>query len=156
MKVYLAGPMQGKHLQNFQEFEDSMRWMQYSMGWEVTSAHNLAIENNEANFAARFDYVGEYQTRHFDQVFFNPDSGGHNMKEVMGIMPQMDAIVMLPNWQESHGAVKELMLAKWCDLRDLLIERVDNGFRLSEGIIAESTLSSLYNAHHLGRLVTKR
>jgi hypothetical protein len=155
-KVYIAGPMQGKHLNNFQEFEDSMRWLQYSMGWDVVSAHDLAINDGEANISARYDYVGEYRTRQFDTVEFTPLSGEHSMRSLVSIMPTLDAIVMLPSWQESHGAVKEIMLAKWCGLRDMLIERVENGFRLSEGLVSDATLSTLYNAHHLGRLVTRR
>lgn len=156
MKVYISGPMQGKRLSNFQEFEDSAKWLEYSMGWEVTSAHNLAIEDGEASITARFDYVGEYRTRQFETVRFTPQSGEHAMRQIVELMPRMDAIVMLPNWQESHGAVRELMVAKWCGIRDLLIERNENSFRLSEGMISEETLANLYAAHHQGRLVMKR
>lgn len=150
MKAYISGPMRGKTLYNFQQFEDVSCWLKNAFGWEVTSAHDLAINSGEAIMSARYDCAGEYYTRNFQEVELNP---ADNKKAMVGIMTNMDAIVMLPKWQESSGACKELLVATLCGIKTLAVHPTENGFRMSTLVVDDKTLAMLLNALLTNRLV---
>lgn len=150
MKVYVSGPMRGKTLYNFQQFEDVACWLKNAFGWEVTSAHDLAISNGEAQMSARFDCAGEYYTRRFKEVELTPAS---NKQAMVRQMTNMDGIVMLPKWQESSGACKELLVATLCGIKTLAVHPTENGFRMSTLVVDDKTLAMLLNALLTNRLV---
>lgn len=143
--------MEGRPLYNFQEFEDVAKWVEHSLGWEVKAAHNIAIDNDNVSFASRYDSVGEYFTRVFDQVVMNRTG---DKRASMAALVSADAIIMLPKWQESRGAIKELLLAMWCGLRLMTAYRTQTGFRLLDIEVTEDMLVSMLSAHHSGRKVT--
>lgn len=151
MIAYISGPMQGKPLDNFQEFEDVSKWIEHDLGWEVKAAHDVAIDNDKVSFSARYDSAGDYFTRVFEEVAVtrNPDK-----RPSMAVLVSADAIIMLPKWQESRGAIKELLLAMWCGLRLMTAYRTQTGFRLLDIEVTEDSLVSMLSAHHSGRKVT--
>lgn len=150
MKTYISGPMRGKALYNFQQFEDVACWLKNAFNWDVTSAHDLAITSGEADMAARYDCAGEYFTRQFTKVELNP---ADNKKAMVSNMANMDAIVMLPKWQESIGACKELLVATLCGNKTLAVHPTENGFRMSTLVVDDKTLTMLMNALVTNRLV---
>jgi hypothetical protein len=151
MKVYVAGPMRNKPLENFQEFEDVSKWLSHNLNWQVTSAHDMAIGEGEADFAARYDYVDEYPTRRFSEVALRRNT---NKKCAMKAIAASEGIVMLPKWQESRGAVKELLLGLWCGVRTMTASKTENGYALADLHVTEDALVAILAAHHSGRKVT--
>ncbi len=91
MKVYLAGPMRGIPQYNFPAFfAAEARWK--AAGWEVVNPARLDHEID----GSRLDWpVEHYMAR--------------DLPELIG----SDAIAMLPGWESSEGANKELAVARW-------------------------------------------
>lgn len=124
MRVYLAGPMTGIPKFNIPEFDETTSLLR-SMGHEVVSpaeldgasvrAHLLrSSTGSHADYPANMGW-SEYLTRDIDVLMNN------------GI----EAVVVLPGWQDSKGARLETFVAKGIIGMDVLRVKHDpNGPRL--------------------------
>lgn len=114
--AYISGPMRGIDLCNFPAF-DASRDRARKLGWNIISpadidrAHGLdAIEDPEGvnRFVAAWtdDDLRAVVRRDMDALM--------SLRKGRG-----DAIIMLPGWEKSTGALAEFMIARWLGLRVL-------------------------------------
>lgn len=90
--VYIAGPMRGIPQYNFPAFfAAEKRWQE--AGWDVV---NPARMDREIDGRRRDWPVEHYMAR-----------------DLPALITQCDAIAMLPGWESSDGANKELAVARW-------------------------------------------
>ena len=94
-KIYIAGPMRGCSLFNFQKFFFFAEWLEYS-GYEVL---NPAAADVERMFKSgwQFDESNYEEVLAFDLAW---------------ITAQADALFLLDGWEHSEGAKREKALAE--------------------------------------------
>lgn len=93
--IYLAGPMREYEKYNFPAFEEATHELQ-DRGFIVISPHQLDLDNG-------FDPSKEW-TKNMLRAAVERD--------VEAIL-EVDAVVLLPNWEKSTGARAEKALAEW-------------------------------------------
>lgn len=100
--VYLSGPMRGHPLYNFPAFEFA-HWAikRKHPRWFI---HNPALKDRMDGFDPSRDTPTEDQIASW-------------MRRDIGDISRSQIIVMLPNWETSVGARRELQCAIWCSLR---------------------------------------
>lgn len=93
MKVYVAGPMTGYPEWNFPAFENATEALR-GAGYEVTSPHEIDLEGgfDPSGDGAGFDLRAALE-RDVDEVL------------------DADAVALLDGWEESPGAVIEVLTA---------------------------------------------
>lgn len=100
MRIYLAGPMRGRHLFNFPAFFEASERLQGS-GHTIfnPAAHDMAKGFNPA---APLDDAYNLETFSLAEAF------NWDFRAIL----RADAIVLLPGWEQSKGCQSELVLAK--------------------------------------------
>lgn len=96
MHFYVAGPMRGMPKYNFPAFEEAEQWL-LARGYDVTSPHRLDLQNG-------FDPEK-------DEPFFIEDCARRDIDAIFSV----DALVLLPGWENSKGAKAEKALADWIE-----------------------------------------
>ena len=146
--AYLSGPWRNLPHYNFQTFEDAKCWLTNSLGWEVISPHDYAINTGQAHIVARYDFVGEYPKRVFTSVKF---TRGNHDKEWFQMfttdIAKVDRFVLLPHWQISEGAVREALVAIWMGLPFSQLMYKDERFSLCDVSVTEGTLAQILAAN---------
>lgn len=95
-KVYLAGPMRGYPEHNAPAFREAAQWLRLQ-GTEVISPVELdESEGLDLNDSYSDEEVGDFLRR--DLISF--------------LTGEVDAIVVLPGWEESQGAALEVHVAR--------------------------------------------
>ena len=113
--LYLAGPMRGKPLYNFQEFENAKCSLATSTV-RVISPHDMDIADGSVTIAHRL-MVGPYgYGREFHAVEWNGEFAPTMRKDIAEIVTKCDGIVLLPGWEDSEGARLEQTVAVICGL----------------------------------------
>jgi Domain of unknown function (DUF4406) len=97
---YLAGPMQGYPEHNFPAFEAAAIWLR-GQGATVLGAHE--VDHGETH--------GTHGTT---------KTHGEYLRKDLQVLLQCDAIVLLPGWVDSKGAMIEFQTAIGCGLDVLL------------------------------------
>ena len=156
MKAYLAGPMRGYTLFNFQEFESVNKYLVHTRGWEVTSPHEIDIQLSRVEYECRIEWANSNPYRKFTKVKLKD---GFDMQQALredfDEITSCDAIIMLKGWQESFGAVKELMVAAWSGLQTFQIYKdVLSMYAVMPLEVTESTLAHIHSAHCAGHTIT--
>jgi len=107
-KVYIAGPMRGKKLYNFPEF-DRVGGILKSKGYEVFSPADLDREHGFDPWELPKDHDWNTVPEGFDlkQAFFRD----------LGAVAECDFICLLDGWTDSVGARCEYFAARWLGLR---------------------------------------
>ena len=126
MKCYLAGPMRTKPGFNYEAFMDGASDLR-SRGWVVFNPAEMDIElDDQADGFAEMTI--EKQKEHAD----SPATARRYAKRDTDILlyelraEDGDAIVMLPDWEESIGAKAEYRVAVWVGLKTLTLEEALN------------------------------
>jgi hypothetical protein len=101
MKIYIAGPMRGKPLYNFPAFREAAKVLR-AEGWVVFSP--AEIDNEEG-----FDEGTVESSLTKTQLI------GFLMRDIE-IVTTVDAICMLPGYENSYGASVELAMALFLGL----------------------------------------
>jgi hypothetical protein len=102
--VYIAGPMRGYPQYNFPAFDAARNYLVQN-GWNVISPADIdrASGLNEQTPPESITDPKSFIYRDFHaMLFLTPNCG--------------DAIIMLPGWERSTGAMAELFLARWLGL----------------------------------------
>lgn len=95
MRGYLAGPMRGIPLWNFPAFDDYATWLR-GAGWDIVSPADL---DRDAGFTE------------FTETL--PDGFIHEaLRRDVEALLTVEAIVLMPGWQDSTGAKFELSVAE--------------------------------------------
>ena len=120
-KCYLAGPMRSKPNYNYPAFTEGARKLR-DAGWEVFNPAEMDIEEDKVDYSAlnmsteeQIDAATAASCRKFarrDLICIID-----NLKAENG-----DAIVLLPDWDESEGAIAELGVSQWVKLENLTLE----------------------------------
>lgn len=105
---YIAGPMRGLAYFNFNMF-DVARDRLVSLGHNVISPADL---DRETGFDP-FNLPSDTDWNNLDAIGFDLHSAVR--RDVEAVM-KCNAIVLLPGWQKSKGAMAEYHLAKWLGL----------------------------------------
>ena len=107
-KVYIAGPMRGKKLYNFPEF-DRVGGILKSKGYEVFSPADLDREHGFDPWELPKDHDWNTVPEGFDlkQAFFRD----------LGAVAECDFICLLDGWTDSVGARCEYFAARWLGLQ---------------------------------------
>ena len=101
MRVYVAGPMRGYPAFNFPAFFEAAERLT-ALGWDVTNPAAMDMECDG------FDPTKDAAR---DEPFY--------MRRDLPAVLGCDAIALLPGWQHSSGATKELVVALWGGLQVL-------------------------------------
>lgn len=101
MKAYIAGPMTGEDAWGFPVFDRAASFLRTVLEWDAVSPADL-------DRAAGFDGVGD------PPAGFDRESC---LRRDFRAVTDCDGIVLLPGWQRSNGARKELRVAMDCGLR---------------------------------------
>jgi hypothetical protein len=118
--IYIAGPMRGKEYFNFPAFDEARERM-IERGWNVISPADLDRNGG-------FD-PEEYESRNMrdnkfqglPEDFWDRLPGrGYNWdllecmrRDIAAIQDFADAVLLLPGWESSTGAITEYMLSVW-------------------------------------------
>ncbi len=101
MRIYLAGPMRGYPEYNFPAFREAAAFLR-AAGHEVVSPAEL------------------------DDAIGGPEFATLNIKDTfrrdLDALLQQDAIVLLPGWTDSRGAILECHAAQVCGLPAFTLE----------------------------------
>lgn len=122
-KVYIAGPMRGKKLYNFPEF-DRVGGILKSKGYEVFSPADLDREHGFDPWELPKDHDWNTLPEGFDlkQAFFRD----------LGAVAECDFICLLDGWTDSVGARCEYFAARWLGLR-FIVENEGMIFEVGPG-----------------------
>jgi len=125
-KCYLAGPMRSKPEFNYPAFmagADALR----SKGWYVYNPAEMDIEEGDITDEL-LDLSIEEQKTHAGTPANARRYAWRDVKVLLKnlLAERGDAIVLLPDWQESIGATAERAVAIWAGLRVLTLEEALN------------------------------
>lgn len=99
--IYLSGPMRNLPLYNFPAFEAAHAEIKSkNPKWFI---HNPALKDRMDGFNPELDTPTEQQIAQW-------------MRRDIGDISRSQIIVMLPGWEASIGARRELQVAIWCSL----------------------------------------
>ena len=104
-KIYLAGPMTGMPSLNFEAFmycESNLK----EVGWKVFNPAQFDIE---AGFDPREMSYKEIEEFLKERPHFLDEAMQKDLEAIMC----SDAVAMLPDWEQSTGALAEYHLARW-------------------------------------------
>lgn len=104
MKVYLAGPMRGYDHYNYPLFEAATNALR-DAGHDVVSPHEIDMEEGYVDFER--DENGAFTRVELTELFTMEKALARDFREIIGA----DAIVLLPGWHDSQGAMKERQVA---------------------------------------------
>lgn len=117
--------MRNKPAFNFPAFFEAERALR-EMGWVPLNPARMDVANHQAN-----GYLGmsiEEQLTHAS----NPENARDYARRDLEVITSLrredgDALVLLPDWEESIGARAEKAVAEWVGLRVLTLEEALNG-----------------------------
>jgi len=119
--IYIAGPMRGKEYFNFPAFDEARDRMK-ERGWNVISPADLDREagfDPYVYFGTNFDPDDDDcpDSEEFWDELPSKDDGWDGdacmMRDIAAIQDKADAILLLPGWESSTGAIAEYMLSVW-------------------------------------------
>ena len=95
-RIYIAGPMRGIPLFNFPAFDAAAASLR-SMGWEPVNPADLDRQHgfNPATDSVTPEFLLEAMRRDLDAI------------------TRVDAVALLPGWENSRGALAEIAVARW-------------------------------------------
>jgi hypothetical protein len=105
MKYYLAGPMTGRPQFNYPLFDRVSEALR-SIGYDIISPAEMDIEEVRANAMANM--TGEMAQ--FNEVS-DETWGDFLARDVKMIADELDAIILLPEWETSKGARLEAFVS---------------------------------------------
>lgn len=132
MKIYVAGPMRGYPLYNYQNFEDATVALR-KQGHAVISPHEIDMELGYVDVAGTTQYAvladgtpdvmaGAHRT--FTSVELTDK---FSMEKALAydlrVITQQDAIALLPGWEYSEGAGKEKLVAEWTGVKVMYLQK---------------------------------
>ena len=136
MRIYVAGPMRGYPLFNYQAFEDAVVSLR-KQGHDVVSPHEfdlrLGYVEVEGYAEAPLDRDGSVaptivQRRVFTKVELTDQfSMEKALAYDLSVITHCDAIALLPGWEDSEGAAKEKQVAEWCAIDILYLHQNEDG-----------------------------
>ena len=97
--IYIAGPMRGIAAYNFPAFDEAAAWMR-EKGWTVISPAEIDRE------------LGLDPSQPLPNWFTIESAMQRDLHEITH--PETEAIVLLPEWVESEGSLKEVTTAIAC------------------------------------------
>ena len=108
LAVYIAGPMTGLPRWNYDAFEEAA-WRLRAFGADVTSPHEMDI-------AAGFDPDSPTAGKKFNlQAALDAD---------IAVVEASDLVVLLPGWEDSPGAIAEVLTAEAAGIPCLELQTV--------------------------------
>ena len=136
MKVYLAGPMRGYENYNFDAFQGAARLLRRN-GIEVVSPHEIDIK--EDMVVVEYDEAGNFSSVELSDTFTVEAALRRDFRAITTV----DAIVVLPGWENSAGAQAELFVARQIGLpvHELVPPSGDEGPSLRELTFDEPQLT---------------
>lgn len=108
IKAYIAGPMSGYPQYNIPAF-DAASWALRQQGWEIISPAELDDPEVRASCLASPDGGKIGQTNGQGGTW-----GDFLARDVKIVADQIDAIVLLPGWEDSKGANLEAFVGTLC------------------------------------------
>lgn len=110
-RVYIGGPMRGIPEFNFPAFDEA-RDRGKELGWEVTSPADMDrdVSGDKALISELPNWDGSKDTRPYVE---------RDIDVLLSFTPHLDAIALLPGWENSTGARAEAAVAQWIGLRVL-------------------------------------
>lgn len=97
-RVYLSGPMSGYENFNFPAFEEAA-YILRELGHDVFSPHEQGWGNGDPDTGT----VSEEEYQEF-------------LREDFKQVSQADVVYVLPGWEGSRGAMREIQVARWCSI----------------------------------------
>ncbi len=113
---YIAGPMRGLPEYNYPAFMDAATRLR-QLGWMVFNPAEMDIESDHEDYTAR---TIEEQQLH-DSAAVARRFAERDVHVLIRTLraENRDAIIMLPGWRGSTGAIAELGVAQWVKLEVL-------------------------------------
>lgn len=108
IKAYIAGPMSGYPQYNIPAF-DTAAWALRQQGWDIVSPAELDHPEIRAACLASPDGGVIGQTNGIGGTW-----GDFLARDVKIVADQVDAIVLLPGWEDSKGANLEAFVGTLC------------------------------------------
>jgi len=105
--IYIAGPMRGLPEFNFPAFMQAERHLQ-ALGWET---RNPAAKDEDAGFNVKGTEGADWE---LEQQGF--DVRAAIEWDLLAVIWDCDAVILLPGWKQSAGSKAELALARFLDL----------------------------------------
>lgn len=125
-KCYLAGPMRSKPEFNYPAFMDGARRLREA-GWEVFNPAEMdtAEDDQDPEF---LEMSIEEQEAHAGAPSNARRYARRDCRVLIDILraEKGDAIVVLPDWEESAGAIAETAVSAWVGLPRLTLDEAIN------------------------------
>ena len=120
-RCYIAGPMRSKPEFNYPAFMEAERRLKLN-GWEVFNPAQMDIDHDDggADLTLSIDEQHEHASAPVNARRYAWRDCGILIKTMRA--EEGDAIVMLPDWEESTGAIAERAIAKWVGLSIMTLE----------------------------------
>lgn len=118
-RAYLAGPMRGYPQYNYPAFWDAAQKLR-DAGWFIFSPAEMDVEEDGENYQ---DYDEEMQQLH-DTAANARRFARRDLDVILNKLhaEHGDAIIVLPGWEKSTGALAETAMAKWVFLPRYTVE----------------------------------
>ena len=110
MRIYIAGPMRGIAYYNFPAFDSARD--------AVTAAGHIAVNPADLDRAIGFDALKlspSYDWNSIPAGFDLPQA----IKRDLDALQQCEAILLLPGWDKSVGAMAECFVARWMGIKEV-------------------------------------
>ena len=139
MKYYLAGPMSNKPFLNYPLF-DSVAATLRRVGYNITSPAEMDDTSTRAEALANEDGIPSQHDR-------GETWGDFLARDVKMIADELEAIILLPEWETSRGARLEAFVSINCGYPAFEYLTNDNGWvckPISDKLVMEKISASIF------------
>lgn len=139
-RAYLGGPMSGIPQFNFPAFFAAAKHLR-EQGWEIISPAEL--DDAEDKGAALLSPDGNPVERVANQLMSNNKTWGDFLsRDVKIIADEVQALVLLPGWAESRGALLESTVGLLCKHDFYLYDQLDGATQVAHQFIKDQIMRS--------------
>jgi hypothetical protein len=135
-RAYIGGPMSGKPQFNFPAFDAAAAHLR-EQGWEIVSPAELDSDEVRAQALASPDGKSVVRENEVAQTW-----GDFLARDVKLIADGVQAIILLPGWVGSKGAVLETFVGMLCKHDFYLYDPMDGAVRVPTSLIFEQLIKS--------------
>ena len=114
-RCYIAGPMRGIPEYNFPAFHSAAKELR-ARGWYVYSPAEMDTVFLAPEVVDPASYTVGAPVND-SRIYVRRD-----LHIIVNELHDGDAVILLPGWERSSGAMAEAAVAKWCELRVLSLE----------------------------------
>jgi hypothetical protein len=135
-RAYLGGPMSGLKQFNFPAFDAAAAHLR-EQGWDIVSPAELDVPEVREQALASPDGKSIVREKDTEQTW-----GDFLARDVKLIADEIQAIILLPGWSDSRGAMLESFVGLLAHKDFYLYDKMEGAQRVPRRMISETIFSS--------------